>query len=150
MDPVSGPPSITAAVVGPEQFTEIDRSTDDTNDGMDPNLRHAYLDQALIGLERELLPDLSLHVQFVHRSFEKLMGFTDTGSAYVPLQRRDPGPDGQVGTADDGELITVFSKANPGNERYYFTNPPGSFRHYDAVQLIASKRFSRNWQLLAA
>ena len=30
-------------------------------------------------------------------------------SAYnIPLQRRDPGPDGNIGTADDGPMVTIY------------------------------------------
>jgi outer membrane receptor protein involved in Fe transport len=150
MNPVTAPPTITAEVVGPGEFVEIERSTPVNRWRMDPDLRHAYLDQVSIGIERELLADLSLEARYVRRSFKDLMGAIDIGSVFRPIQRRDPGPDGRLGTADDGGLVTVFAKTNPGGEIFLFTNPAGVFRRYDGLQLIARKRYSRNWQLLAS
>jgi outer membrane receptor protein involved in Fe transport len=150
MDPVTAPATVIAEVVRPGEFVEISRSTPVNNWRMDPDLEHAYLDQWSIGIERELFAELSVQARFVRRSFKDLMGASDVGSVFRPVERRDPGPDGRVGTADDGELVTVFAKANPGGEIFFFTNPAGVFRRYDGLQLIAHKRYSRNWQLLAS
>jgi hypothetical protein len=77
------------------------------------------------------------------------MAFVDLGSIYVPVAVRDPGPDNRVDTSDDGSMLTVFRKTNPGNELYYFTNPTGIHRGYDAVQLIG-RRQERTLQLQAS
>ncbi len=143
-------PHITALVNGPNDFTEIDRRSPATNLGIDPNIKQSYVDQYLVGLERELMPSFSGTVQYIRRNFKDFMGFIDTGSVYVPVQKVDPGPDNKTGTADDGGLITVYNKTNPGHEFKLFTNPSGAFRDYDAFQLIASKRYSHNWQALAS
>src|SRR5665811_1764279 len=70
----------------------------------------------------------------------------DTGSVYAPVQKQDPGADGKLGTADDGQFITVYNKTNPGHEFLLFTNPANAFRDYKGFQLIGTKRYSRNWQ----
>jgi hypothetical protein len=72
------------------------------------------------------------------------MGFVDTGATYDPVQRRDPGPDGELDTEDDGQLITVFNKS--GDTFYLMTNPDGATRTYNGFQINVSKRFSHNWQ----
>jgi hypothetical protein len=146
MDLTHQNPFITAAVNGPNDFTELTRRTPSTNLGIDPNLKQSHVDQFLIGLERELIPDFSATVQYIRRNFRDFMGFIDTGSVYVPVQKVDPGPDGKTGTADDAGLVTVYDLTNPGQEFKLFTNPPNAFRNYDGFQIIGAKRFSHNWQ----
>ena len=143
-------PMITADVVGPDVFKETNRTTVGDRQAIDDDLAHAYADQYLVGIERELFPDFSLVLQYVRRNFGDIWALTDTGSRYEPVQRRDPGPDGQRDTPDDGALLTVFNLLNSGEAFTLLTNPDQAFRRYDAVQAIGQKRFSGNWQLLGA
>lgn len=146
MDLTQQHPHITAEVLGPNRFRELTRRSPATNLGINPNIKQSYLDQFLIGLERQLMPDFSVTTQFIRRSFRDFMGFVDTGSIYVPVQKQDPGPDGKLGTADDGKLLTVYNLTNPGKEFKLFTNPANAFRDYNGFQLIGTKRYSHNWQ----
>jgi outer membrane receptor protein involved in Fe transport len=146
MDLTHQNPHITAEVLGPNRFVELNRRSPATNLGIDPNIRQSYVNQVLLGIERQLIPDLSITGQYIGRRFRDFMGFIDTGSVYTPIQKQDPGPDGRLGTADDGALLTVYNLTNPGHEFKLFTNPPNAFRDYDGFQLIGTKRFSHNWQ----
>jgi hypothetical protein len=146
MDLTQQHPHITAEVLGPNRFNEIDRRNPSTNLGIDPNIHQSYSDAFLAGVERELISDLSVTAQYIRRNFRDFMGFIDTGSVYAPTQKVDPGPDGKLGTADDGSSITVYNKTNPGHEFLLFSNPNKAFRDYDAFQLIGTKRYSKNWQ----
>jgi hypothetical protein len=139
-------PHITALVLGPNNFEELSRRTPATNLGIDPNIKQSYVDQFVIGLEHELMPNFSATVQYIRRNYRDFMGFTDTGSVYAPVQKIDPGLDGKNGTADDGSLITVYNLTNPGHEFKLFTNPPNAFRNYSGFQLIGAKRYANNWQ----
>jgi carboxypeptidase family protein/TonB-dependent receptor-like protein len=139
-------PHITAEVLGPNRFNEIDRRSPATNLGIDPNLKQSYVNQFLVGVERELFPQFSTTVQVIRRNFRDIMAYIDTGSIYVPVQRPDPGPDGRLGTADDAGTITVYNKTNPGHEFLLFTNPPNAFRNYTGFQVIGTKRYARDWQ----
>jgi hypothetical protein len=135
--------------LGPD-CVEIDRFSPATSFGIDENITHSYLDQFLVGVDHELIPDLSLQVQYIRRDFKNFMGFIDTGSRYEEVLRQDPGPDNELGTADDGDFLTVFNLLNPGESFVLLTNPEGAFRDYDAFQVVADKRFSKNWQLLGS
>jgi carboxypeptidase family protein/TonB-dependent receptor-like protein len=139
-------PFITAEVVAPGVFNEINRRSPATNLGIDPNIKQSYVDQFIAGIERELVPNFSLTAQVIRRNFRQFMGFIDTGSIYAPVQVQDPGIDGKVGTPDDGGQLTAFNLTNPGNEFKLFTNPDNAFRNYTAFQLIGTKRYSKNWQ----
>ena len=146
MDLTDQNPHITAQVNGPNNFTELSRRSPATNLGIDPNIRQSYIDQFLVGAERQLMPNFSVTVQYIKRNFRDFMGFVDTGSVYTPVQKQDPGPDGKSGTADDGALMTVYNLTNPGHEFKLFTNPDNAYRNYNGFQIIGAKRFSRNWQ----
>lgn len=143
-------PFITAEVLAPGVFNEIDRIDPDVSFGIDEDIRQSYVDQFLVAIEREVIPDLSVTAQYIRRNFEDFMAFVDTGSEYEPVTVTDPGPDGEFGTSDDAGTFTAFNLLNPGESFKLMTNPDGAFRRYNAFQLIARKRWSRNWQLLGA
>ena len=84
-------PHITAVVNGPNDFEEISRRTPSTNLGIDPNIRQSHVDQFLVGLERELIPNVSMTAQYIKRNFRDFMGFIDTGSIYSPVTKMDTG-----------------------------------------------------------
>ncbi len=117
---------------------------------IDKNLKHSHVDQYVVGIERELFEDFSVQFQYIRRNFNDFMGLIDTGTIYEQAQRRDPGPDGKLGTSDDGGLVTVYNATNPGNRFRVYTNPPDAFNRYNAVQVVARKRYSRDWQMQAS
>ncbi len=140
-------PFLIYEFVSPDQWVEINRFPASSNFDIDPALNHSHVDQIIVGLEHELVTDVSVQAQYIRRRFDTFMGLTDTGSIYAPTQLPDPGPDGILRTADDGAMLDVFNLTNPGNQFNYYTNPDNAFNKYDAVQLVARKRYTRNWQM---
>ena len=139
-------PVVTAQVVGPETFVELDRSSE-LRVTLDPHIAPAYFDQWVAGLERELWRSSSLTVQYIRRHYANPVGFVDGGSIYEAVAQQDPGVDNRLGTADDGGIITLFRKTNPGSERYILTNPEGIYRRYTAFQVVGQKQHGGLWQL---
>jgi hypothetical protein len=146
MDTARQTPQITARVLGPDNYQELTRVTPQTNVGIDDSIKPSYVEQFYAGVERELLPKLSFGAQYIHREFRNILGVVDTGSMYAPIQRQDPGPDGFLNTVDDGGQLTVFSLLNPGQSFYVMTNPADAWRHYNGLQLVATRRYSNNWE----
>jgi hypothetical protein len=124
--------------------------TPEGNFAIDDDIRHSYVDQFLIGLEREILPNFSVQAQYVRRDFNDFIAFTDVGSRYAPVQRADPGPDGALGTSDDGGPIEVFEVLNLGEASLLLTNPDNATREYQGLVFGARKRYADNWQLNAS
>jgi hypothetical protein len=143
-------PTITARVLPNGTFQEINRVTPVGNSAVDPDIEQAYMDQFFVGIERELVANLSVKVQYIHKDFRKNYAFIDTRSVFTPVQARDPGRDNVLGTADDGEILTVYALQNPGQAFFVQTNPDGADRRYDGFQVVAQKRFADNWQFLAS
>jgi hypothetical protein len=132
------------------RIVEVNRSETPDNFAIDRSLRRSYANQWVIGIERELFTDFSLQGRYIRRSFDRYMGLIDTGSIYEPVLRPDPGPDGRLGTADDGGRLTVFNLTNPGQSFLLYTNPDQAFNRYSSVQVIGRKHYSRDWQAQAS
>ncbi|MBK5254639.1 MAG: TonB-dependent receptor, partial [Vicinamibacteria bacterium] len=54
MDTATQTPRITARVLGPNNFQELNRVTPATNFGLDPDIRQSYVRQFVIGAERQI------------------------------------------------------------------------------------------------
>lgn len=148
-DSAPSSPIITYQAIGPDQFVEVSRTTAGAY-GIDPATEPAYFDQWVAGVERQVGRSLSATAQYIGRVYRDQVGFVDRGSVYEPVVRSDPGPDGRLGTTDDGGSITAFLKTNPGGEQFVFTNLPDVSRRYDALQLIARRQSGNDWQLQAS
>jgi hypothetical protein len=148
LDAAAESETITARVLGPNQYEEISRIGGPTRiPAIDPATKHSYAEEWVAAIEREILPRLSVRAQYVRRNTRQAMGFIDVGTAWTPQVVTDPGPDGVTGTGDDGGLLTIFLNEQGSGERYVLTNPVGAERHYDAVQLVGSRRFHNGWSL---
>lgn len=150
MDPLGSPVYTFAVVTGPNTYDTVSTSGGPTNQAIDSGLTQSFVDAYLVGVERELFADFSLRAQYLHRAFENHVAFIDEGSVYVPVPRVDPGRDGRLNTADDGGTITVFDRQNVTAAPRRLTNVDEAFRRYQALQLIGTKRYSRNWELQAS
>ncbi len=141
---------ITEEIDAAGVWHEISRRTPAGPRRIDPDIRHSYVDQVVVGAERQVRGDLSVQAQYIHRHFDQFMKFVMTGAVWDRVQRRDPGPDGMLGTADDGAMFTVYDLTNPSAVVELYTNADDGWRRYDAVQVVARKRESNSWQAQAS
>jgi hypothetical protein len=139
-------PEIYVRVVAPGEFVELNRTSLAENFAIDPAVRNSYVDQFVVGAERQLCANTSVLAQYIHRRFDDFMAVTDTGSRWEPVTRPDPGPDGVIGTADDAGDLTAYNLLNPGQAFYLLTNPKEASRRYDAVQFVARQRDAKYGQ----
>jgi hypothetical protein len=138
LDPLSQSPTILADVTG-DGYVETFRTPVATAGSIDPDIRFPYMQEIAAGVERQLPWALSATAQFVRRDYRDAIGFTDPGIVWQPVIRRDPGPDGRAGTADDGGPITVYLDADPTKSAPVLTNPD-AHRRYRAAQFILRRR----------
>ena len=131
---------------------------------IDPNLKHPYTDEFTIGFEQELSRDLSLSATFSNRRGRRFTDSINTAvpfSEYTPVTVTDPGPDGQVGTGDDGGPVTVFNQ-NPdtiGNTQLVATNPDVTLpdgekvsfgSDFNGFEVTLAKRFRERWSAIVS
>ncbi len=130
-DPLSNVPDATAeAILGTESailggFTEPS----------DPNLKNQYINEFVLGYEREVRKDLAIGIKGIYR---------DYGEVIEDFLCADDGTY-CIGNPSKGIMQRVFTLD------YSRTFPaPEPKRVYKGVQLDAHKRFSDNWQALAS
>ena len=120
---------------------------------MDPDVKHPFMEQYTIGIERELFKDTSLGVTYIHRKWKDLIGRYDTTAVYTEASAYSP---------DLDQTFTVYERTEESLEtvNYYITNlAKGAdypyvlldpYRAYEGIEVLFNKRFSSRWQLLAS
>jgi hypothetical protein len=139
-----------ARVVAPGIFEEISRQDLRGSRRIDPDIRHSYVDQFAGGVEHQLAGRLAIIGQYIHREFGAFMAYVTDNLSWLPVERRDPGPDGLTGTGDDGELFTVYSRIVTGPTTSLYTNLDNAWRQYRAGQLVLRTTAAGLWQLQAS
>jgi Carboxypeptidase regulatory-like domain/TonB dependent receptor-like, beta-barrel len=110
---------------------------------IDPNLKNPYADVYSVGLERELLPNLSVGATYIYKEEKDLLGWEDRGATYVPVSLVSP---------DNGQTYPAYNQTSElGTSNQYWITNPSTFGHtYQAAILSLSKRYSNNWQLFTS
>jgi outer membrane receptor protein involved in Fe transport len=120
---------------------------------MDKNISLPYMHQFTIGVEREIIKDVSLSANFIYRDFRNFIDKVNLTSDFEPVTYITP---------DTNQPITVYSQTDPGDEKFLVTNiKKGNYgsvysdmvpftpnRKYQGFELVLNKRFSNKWQLM--
>ena len=109
-------------------------------------------------LEREVAANVSLRATGAYSQVRNVFRVQNNLRCYesynVPVTNRDPGPDGRVGTADDGGLFTYweFPVALGGrqNEEVMAINDPKADANFGSVEVALIKRLANRWQFMAS
>jgi hypothetical protein len=138
--------------LGPDNYPLDDLSKPSFVDGgqfrtADPNLKRAFTRQVTAGYERQMLGDVRASVGYYFRdnhnyrtSFNRVLSADD----YTPLT---------VINGLTNQPMTIYNLAankvgiNP--DTYYTNTPKDPKNAYHGLELNASKRMSKNWQVLS-
>jgi len=127
---------------------------------MDPDIKMAYMNSYVIGIEREIVKDVSVGASFIYRTNHDMQDRVNIlGEWNETTWTCDyPGP-------FFGNTYTVYARTNPGENQYYLTNPKEGedydqafdnivaftpTRKYRGVQFTFEKRYSNGWMLSAS
>src|SRR6185295_4709045 len=127
------------------------------------DLRQPMTSEITASFERELLANLGVRVGYVFRhrkdyySNAATIPFASTGGPNelrprevynIALNRRDPGPDGVVGTADDGGMVTIYdydaAYRGAAFVRNVLVNSPNADK-INTLEFALTKRLSNRW-----
>lgn len=102
---------------------------------VDPDLGGQYVDEVLVGVEREIAPNFTVGMKYSHRALGRVIE-----DFLIP---------------SEGEYFIANPGSGIGKEMgfYDFVHTavsPKAERKYDAVELTARKRYSSGWQLAAS
>jgi outer membrane receptor protein involved in Fe transport len=117
---------------------------------IDENIRMPYMHQFTVGLEREVIRDLSVGVSYIYRTNKDFIDRVNLTGEFEAMQYTDE---------FSGITIPVYNQLNPGENQWIITNPKkGKYpiipfepsRKYSGVEFVINKRFSNRWQFSAA
>jgi len=126
---------------------------------LNPNLQSPDIWETTASFEREMAPNLGLRVMYVDKAVSgSVVNSTNAlvtintlrpFSAWsIPITRRDPGPDGVLGTGDDAGSMTLFDYTAAYRGAAFVNsqvvNAPNTDR-YHAVEFTITKRFASRW-----
>jgi hypothetical protein len=101
----------------------------------DPNIRNQYVEEYILGAEREVMQDVAVGVKAIYRSYGRVIEdflCIDDGTYCI-------------GNPGEGIMRRVYTLD------YSQTFPaPKPKRTFKGIQLDVTKRFSNNWQMLAS
>jgi len=125
---------------------------------VNPDEKQPKYDELSVSLEHELISNFAVRATGLYsRTFNVLRiqnNLRPYGAYNIPITNRDPGPDGVLGTADDGGLLTYyeFSPALAGAQFEVFmpVNDPSVNESYKSFELAAVKRLANRWQFMAS
>lgn len=126
-------------------------------ESLDPDLENTLTNEIATFLEHELMPNFGVRVGYVWRGIRNQYARINVALPYeaftVPVNVPDPGPDGRVGTGDDGsplaalDLDPAFRGLTPVNMT---TNVAGGDADFHTFEITGTKRMSNSWSLLAS
>ena len=121
---------------------------------LDPGLKNTFTNELASWLDHELLPNLSVRTGLVWRGQRQLRQTINTAQPYsafsLPVQVRDPGPDGRAGSDDDGAQFTLYNLEPPyvGQVQNLVTNT-STRNDYYTWELTGDRRMRDGWSLMA-
>jgi hypothetical protein len=118
----------------------------------DRSLRRPYRNETTISVDHELFPDFLLSVAYLHTRERDVQGTIDNSidlwdSQYTKIDVKDPGRDGRADTGDE-QFITVYNQNAGVVSSTKTINDDRLAAHYNGIDIVANKRFSRGWTLL--
>lgn len=127
---------------------------------LSPNFRVPHTHEFTSSIEHELVPNMAARFLYIYKRLVDtyIVGTpVNVGRPYdvfnIPLNRRDPGADGIINTADDGPMVTLYdfdpayrSSAFVVNER--INQPEDNIAQ--TVEGSVTKRLSKGWSLVGS
>jgi hypothetical protein len=135
---------------------------------MDPNLKSPYLDEFIIGIEREILANTRFGVRYIRKWDRNLIEDVDINRLNLNFYKALYSVKGHDAIFDPGcwYVFAPVTATDPWNNqtvtfwrrtdnlatpsRSFITNPPGANRDYDGVEVTLNKRFSNRWSAMVS
>ena len=145
-DFIAAIPSVT-----PKYFFDITPSgartnfavvSSNTNLTIDPGYKDPYSHEVILSVEQELMSNLGLQVNYVHKSGHDYPGWQDIRGQYTQVPYVD-----NVGVEATNRTVILSKLVSPFSQSVFqMTNVPGLFSKYNGVAVTGTKRMSNNWQ----
>lgn len=122
---------------------------------IDSNLKPTRTDEFTASLTHELVANFSLNASYMYRRDQNLDWRINRGitpADYTAVTGQDPGPDGRLGTGDDGGALVLYelAAAKRALSPDFITTRPGFSVDYRGVELQAIRRLANRWQMVGS
>jgi outer membrane receptor protein involved in Fe transport len=117
---------------------------------MEDGVKHPYMHQFTVGVERELFKDASLGISLIYRNWKNFIGVWDTKADYTTRTVQDPYTSDTYTVYDIvnvGEYAYVIGNISKDKSKWILDDP---YRKYWGIDVRFQKRFSNRWQVLAS
>jgi hypothetical protein len=140
------------------EFGTFVSSTGASSSITNPGLKQPKTHEVTASVERQIASNFSGRVSYIYRretNRYQTVNVLRPASAYsIPITTTDPGPDGVVGTGDDGGAVTYYdytaAYAGSAFVQNQDLNTPGYTNRYHNFEVAAQKRLSNRWQLVTS
>jgi hypothetical protein len=123
-----------------------------SNYELSPELKQPTTWETTASYERELANSLGLRVMYLNKIVTDSLVTVNARRPYSaysdPITRRDPGPDGRVGTADDAGSVTLYDYAASYRGAAFVSNKrvnADNTDRFNSVEFTLTKRASDRW-----
>jgi hypothetical protein len=128
------------------------------NTRLNPDLRQPITQEISASFEREVAANFSVRALYVHKTLKDFYSTVNVARPYsawdLRFNRQDPGPDGILGSADDGGFVDIYDYNAAYRGSAFVANMPtnrsGNDDNYQTIELTAVKRRSSNLDLLGS
>ena len=115
---------------------------------VDPNLKNDITDEAIIGLDRELMTNFGVGAQFIYRKYHQ---FYSSGVRYLDSTANYTGPVAFTAacgnTTCDAASYTEYYWNGPAQHTNTLAENNTEYTKYSGVELTARKRLSNRWMM---
>jgi hypothetical protein len=144
------PGEVNLDVNGPDFIS----TTSAANNIFNPDLERPQQHEVTMVFDRELRENMAARFAYVYKRNVGEVAVYNVLRPYevynIPIQRRDPGPDGILNNADDGGTVTIYDydpayrgAAFVGN--YELNRPSGRTDFYNTIEFTLNRRMTARW-----
>jgi hypothetical protein len=112
-------------------------------------IKHPYMEQFTVGIERELFKDTSFSVTYINRNYRNIIGAVNNLATWDPFTYtvEETGQDFTLYELSSGEANEYVIKNIKEGDVGITARP---YRKYWGLEFLFNKRLSNKWQLLAS
>jgi hypothetical protein len=140
------------------EFGTFVSSTGASSSVANPDLKQPKTHEITTSVERQLAASISARASYIYRKevdrYQNVNVLRPYSAYSIPISNTDPGPDGVLGTSDDGKALTYYdytaAYAGSAFVQNKDLNTDGYDNSYHNVEVAAQKRLSDKWQLVTS
>jgi hypothetical protein len=149
MNPASAVSDYVAYTWDGSQYVEDYRVVYENLFRIADGIKHPYMNQYVVSLERELFKDASFSVSYIRRDWKDIIGVYDLQADYSPVDVYVPELDKTFTIYErTGETIETYEYVIDNIKKGQPWIAADPYRKYQGVEFLFNKRFSNKWQLL--